>query len=383
MAKIIVTSAFRKGGSGGKRKTAGGLLKYMGTREDVEKLVTYMAERPGVEKTGAHGLFSQMDDPIDLETAAEDASNHKGIIWTHVVSLRREDAERLGYNNATAWKKLVRRNITKIAEAHKVPVTDLQWYGAFHNTGHHPHIHLMVYSKGEEGHLNNKGLDSLRSAFGNDIFRNEQYQIFQMQTALRQELKEGAQLRIEGLVSMAEWSPEPTDTMLQLIVKLKKQLGEYQGKKVYGYLPKRIKDTVNDIVAELAKNPNIARLNSEWNQINREKLSLYHEKETPDIPLEENKEFRSIKNTIIRAVLNAETYIPIQAQAPNIAMGIIGSLASLIGNKCMAKRQKLQSQVDSKLRSKVEQKKLAHGQKSENLLESTYHLSLEEYEMTM
>ena len=61
-----------------------------------------MAERPGVVKLGKHGLFSQTDDPIDLEKAAEDVTNHTGYVWTHVVSLHREDAERLGYNNADA-----------------------------------------------------------------------------------------------------------------------------------------------------------------------------------------------------------------------------------------------------------------------------------------
>ena len=227
MPKIIVTSTFRKGGKGGKNGGAGGLLKYMGTREGVEKLplskenkpatkqqkslitsvvskipvtaeypeyreylasetrgaaanflhavmlreeqaedigklVPYMAERPGVVKLGKHGLFSQTDEPIDLEKAAEDVTNHTGYIWTHVVSLHREDAERLGYNTAEAWKSLVRRNVTAIAEAHRIPLTDLQWYAAFHNTGHHPHIHLMVYSKGQEGYLSKQSIDTLR-----------------------------------------------------------------------------------------------------------------------------------------------------------------------------------------------------------------------------
>ena len=238
MAKILVTSTFRKGGGAGKKGGAGGLLKYMGTREGVEKLslfqanapatkrhqrlidtvlkripnaveyaeyqeflksgtkgaanaflntvltqeeeaekigkrVSYMAERPGVVKLGKHGLFSQTDAPIDLDKAAEEVASHEGYIWTHIVSLHREDSERLGYNNAEAWKSLVRRNVTTIAEAHKVPLSDLQWYAAFHDTGHHPHIHLMVYSKGQEGYLSKQNIDSLRCCFGNDIFQQE------------------------------------------------------------------------------------------------------------------------------------------------------------------------------------------------------------------
>ncbi len=115
--------------------------------KDVKKLVSYMAERPGVEKIGSHGLFSQTDEKIDLEKVCDDIEKHDGIIWTYVISLTREDAERFGYNNANAWKELVRRNALQIAEAHKIPVSEMKWYAAFHNTTHHPHIHLVVYSE--------------------------------------------------------------------------------------------------------------------------------------------------------------------------------------------------------------------------------------------
>lgn len=140
----------------------------------VKKLVNYYAERPGGEKLGKHGLFSQTDKKINLDEVADEVSNHNGIVWTHVISLKREDAERLGYNNANAWKSLVRRNVLEIAKAHKIEPSDLQWYGAFHNTTHHPHIHLLVYSKSGQGYLTNNGIESMRSSFGNDIFRNEQ-----------------------------------------------------------------------------------------------------------------------------------------------------------------------------------------------------------------
>ena len=136
---------------------------YADKAENMKGLVRYFAERPGVEKLGSHGLFSQTDDKINLNEVADEVNNHDGVVWTHVLSLRREDAERLGYNKADAWKKLVRRNVAAIAEAHKIDLDDLQWYAAFHNTGHHPHIHLMVYSKSGQGYLTNKGIEKLRS----------------------------------------------------------------------------------------------------------------------------------------------------------------------------------------------------------------------------
>ena len=117
---------------------------------EIDKLVKYMAERPGVEKLGPHGLFNQYDDKIDLDSVAEEVGQHQGVVWTHVVSLHREDAERLGYNKAEVWKDLVRRNMTELAKAHKIDLDQLQWYAAFHNTTHHPHIHLLVYANGQD-----------------------------------------------------------------------------------------------------------------------------------------------------------------------------------------------------------------------------------------
>ena len=498
MPKIIVTSTFRKGGKGGKNGGAGGLLKYMGTREGVEKLplgkenkpatrqqqsliaavlkkvpdtiqfpeyqkfmelgtkgsaadflnavmqreeqaedigklVTYMAERPGVVKLGKHGLFSQTDDPIDLEKAAEEVTNHAGYIWTHVVSLRREDAERLGYKNADAWKSLVRRNVTAIAEAHRIPLTDLQWYAAFHNTGHHPHIHLMVYSKGQEGYLSKQSIDRLRSCFGNDIFKQEQYHLFQLQTGLRQEIKEKSEQKIRDLVSQAETAPQPDAQIHFLLVKLRMQLDKYSGKKVYGYLPKSIKATVNEIVAVLSREPAIAELYKEWNKVNCEKLSLYYENKDPTVPLVDNKEFRSIKNMIIKAVMEMPWELVMRsdeivqkppvtilceendsansssdgngaaADAPGsteperitmdvsasteyqisaIANGIIGALARLISDKCMAHRQSLQEQIDSKLQAKINEKKQALGLRTERTQKPSYQTQ-DDYDMSM
>ena len=494
MPKIIVTSTFRKGGGAGKKGGAGGLLKYMGTREGVEKLplsqanlpatkrqksliesvikripeaveyreyqeflkagtkgaandflnaviqqneeaekigklVNYMAERPSVVKLGKHGLFSQTDDPIDLDKAAEEVANHEGYIWTHIVSLHREDAERLGYNNAEAWKSLVRRNVTTIAEAHKIPVSDLQWYAAFHDTGHHPHIHLMVFSKGQEGYLSKQCIDSLRSTFGNDIFQQEQYHLFQLQTDLREDIKEKSEQKIRDLITQAETESTPTEQLQFLFVKLRKQLDQHKGKKVYGYLPKQIKATVNEIVEHLSAEPAIKELYKEWNKVNREKLSLYYENKDPTVPLVDNKEFRSIKNMIIKAVMemppdmeidhseatkedNDEETIRIHPRvyvaepvlkipklpdsAPIVIQptatehhntlaatkGLIGALARLIGDKCIAHRQALRGQIDHRLKQQINEKKLAMGLKIEGTQKPSYQTE-EEYEQSM
>ena len=342
---------------------------YADKIEDMKTLVRYYAERPGVEKLGSHGLFSQTDDKINLDEVADEVSNHDGVVWTHVLSLHREDAERLGYNNAKAWKNLVRRNVAAIAEAHKIDLNDLQWYAAFHNTGHHPHIHLMVYSKSGQGYLTNKGIELLRSRFGNDIFRNEQYKLFEMQTEIRDELKGEARNVIEDLLAHIDSSITPSDELVDLFNQLNEAMKQHKGKWLYGYLQKPVKEIVDKIVHEIAKDPGIAALYAKWNEINREKLSLYHEKKTPDIPLEDNKEFRSIKNDLLR-LMKTLSQLPVSEQitAANLSPGISGlihKLAQLIAKNCMKRRAKLRSQVDSKLLSAIEEKKRAHGLKTE------------------
>mgnify|MGYP001033839566 FL=1 len=337
---------------------------------ELDKLVSYMAERPGVEKLGPHGLFTQTDNKIDMDAVAQEVGQHKGIIWTHVISLHREDAERLGYNRAEAWRELVRRNVTELAEAQKIDISNLQWYGAFHNTTHHPHMHLLVYSRdAKQGWLTKKGIDSLRSALGNDIFRLEQYKLFSMETDLRDRLKKESREEIEKLLTKIRDSCAPTSEVEMLFLKLASQLKTCKGRKQYGYLPKDVKDTVNKIVAELAKDDDIAKLNSEWNKVNREKLSLYHENKKLDVPLEDNPEFRSIKNIIVRSaalamrIMDAE---PTQNYDVGSAMrSVVSALCKLVSKSYDKKLSRLNAQIDSKLRSKIEQKKAAHGLKTE------------------
>lgn len=263
----------------------------------------------------------------------------------------------------------------------------MQWYGAFHNTTHHPHIHLMVYSKSGQGYLTNKGIESMRSVFGNDIFRNEQYKLFEMLTEIRDELKNEAKNVIDDLISNIDSDVYVSDKMVELFRKLAEQLKSYNGRLMYGYLSKSIKETVNNIVAELAKDKNLSKLYSKWNEINREKLSLYYDKEKPDIPLEDNKEFRSIKNYILKSISLLSKTTPTmkfdKSSVEQSVSGIVLTLAKLIANSCKRKRAKLFGQIDSKLKSKLEEKKLAHGLKTDRTVNQNEIENDEEQGFTM
>lgn len=335
--------------------------------EELKALVSYIAERPSVEKLGKHGLFSQTDDKIDLNSVAEEVSNHNGILWTHVISLKREDAERLGYNNADKWKKEVRKNMIEIAKAHNIQPSDLQWYAAFHNTTHHPHIHLLVYSKSGQGYLTNKGIESMRSAFGNDIFRNEQYKLFKQQTEYRNRLKDKFDELLEEVLDDCNYIFEPSPQLFNLILELRKQLDNCNGKKVYGYLPKKTKDIVNEILKELIKDENLSELYSKWNEINNEKLSLYYDNKNKAIPIEDNEEFRSIKNKIIQAVLNMNCNIPYAkwnyTDNGMILSSVVSILADMFNMSARKRFNNLNNQIDKKQLSKEQEKRLAHGLK--------------------
>ena len=338
--------------------------RYADRVDELKGLVSYISNRPGVEKLGSHGLFTQFDMPIDLDTVAERVANHDGVIWTEVVSLRREDAERLHFNNAKAWKNLVRRNINEIAKAHRIKVEDLEWYGAFHNTTHHPHIHLVIFSKGQEGFLSEKGIKELRRAFGQDIFRDEQYKLATIETGYRNELKEQLADLLQQ-IQMRQLLPN-ADYYLFLLRKIKDELQQQKGKKLYGYLPRKVKRLVDFTLREFAKDDVLSEIYSKWNEVNREKLSLYYDtKDKPDVPIEKNPELRSLKNMLIKTAASMNFNAPVAVNTARIGF-LFSMLAKQIVNsagKRLDEFNKMMPLTDSKEREKIRDKKLAHGQK--------------------
>ena len=286
-----------------------------------QNFVGYMAMRPGVQKRGSHGLFNEKDEPIILDRVANEIANHKGNVWSHVVSLRREDAVRLGYDNSDAWRELVKRHISDIAKAQNIPLCNLKWYAAYHDTTHHPHIHLLVYSTNpKQGFLTKAGIDKIRSAFANDIFHDDLQSIYQEQTVSRDELKAVSKNEFESIVNMIA-SNDHTDPQLEeLIRKLYIQLQNVKGKKVYGYLPMEIKETVNKIFSELAKDENIQQLYEKWCSLERLKYKTYTQKEAELPELVDNKVFQPVRNMIIRTVLNMKPFdanTEIEGSEPN------------------------------------------------------------------
>ena len=268
-----------------------------------KNFVGYMAMRPGAERRGEHGLFNDSDAPIDLNAVANEVSEHPGYVWTHVVSLRREDAVRLGYTNSDKWRALVKRHIEDIAKAQNIPLANMKWYAAFHDTTHHPHIHLLVYSKDpRQGYLTNEGIERIRSVFANDIFHDDLQSIYQAKTLTRDELKALSENNMKEIVAQLG-SGEVNENLVLSIQKLYEQLQTTKGKKVYGYLPKDVKRTVDSIFSLLAQDKNIQELYDKWCEFESAKYKTYTQKEKKFPALTENKEFQSVRNMIIQTVM--------------------------------------------------------------------------------
>ena len=330
----------------------------------------YIATRPRAERIGSHGLFSSGDEPIVLSKVSEELNNHQGNVWVMIASLKQEDAERLGFDNASRWKDMIGSHVAQMASSMKIAPENLKWYAAFHNEGHHPHVHIMVYSTNpKEGYLNVYGIDKMRSTFARDIFAQDLESIYEDQTELRQRLKEIANELIKEILERAEGQNFESDSIEQKLILLAEKLKKTKGKKVYGYLSKDIKDLVDSIVDELAKDETISDLYDLWYEKKYEILGMYSSRRPTKIPLSENKEFRSIKNSIINEAkhINEDPSIKLNhRQAPKRVSAT--AVTRLFKNLCNIFRDKLDDEnrrtiythaVDKRIRREDEAKRNA------------------------
>ena len=269
-----------------------------------ENYVGYIAMRPRVEKQGTHGLFTQRDQEIDLPSVSKEVAEHEGAVWTTIMSLRREDAEKLGYDNAKAWRDLLRGQANKLAKAMGIPLGDLRWYAAFHNEGNHPHIHLVSYSVGKEPYMTEQALQTFKSDFAREIFKNDLYHTYQDMTAHRDELRRTGREKIAEIVQQINNSAYENETVVLMLKELSASLENYKGKMVYGYMPKTAKNLINGIIDELAKDERIAELYNLWYEQKENVIRTYQDKMPPRLPLSANKEFTTIKNAVIQEALN-------------------------------------------------------------------------------
>ena len=302
MAKLIQKSGFLS------KKRAGRYMKYIATRDGVEILnedaegiyLRYIATRPRTEKHEGHGLFGA-EPHVDLEKTMQELKTHEGNVWTIIYSLRREDAARLGYDNAESWRLALLAHQNDFAEAMQIPPEHLHWYAAFHDEDEHPHIHMMLWSDDSKyGFLRKDRLLHMQSVLTNTIYADELKEIYIQKDVAYKEVTEAAREIMREIVDRMESVSEPPASIQQKLLELATELHTVSGKKQYGYLKKPLKDKVDEIVDELEKRPEVAAYYSVWNGLRDTLEGYYKNRPRQHNPLSQQKEFRAIKNAIIQ-----------------------------------------------------------------------------------
>ena len=373
MAQLITKFGYLKDN---KTRSRGGYAKYIATREGVESsgvegYMEYMATRPRVEKQGSHGLFTGARQSVVLSQVAKELDAHRGNIWTAIYSLRREDAQRLGFDTAARWRDLLRSQAITLAEGLKISPTHLKWYAAFHNEGHHPHVHLIAYStKPGEGFLTKQGMDIIRSALAQEIFRQDLVSVYERQTSHRDELRRVGREKVAGLVQQISGGACENPLLESLLRELAGKLSKVKGKKVYGYLRPELKALVNQIVDEFARDEHIAQLYDLWYQDKQAARNVYDERPIERVPLSENPDFKPVRNAVVQAAVELE-HEQSEVQRPAYTPPLLPMATRLFRQVGQIFRRQFNLDppvaqlVDSKLRRKIAEKKLAHGQKFE------------------
>ena len=289
-----------------------------------ENYVSYIAQRPRAERFGAHGLFNGTGDTLELSRIAEEVANHPGNVWLPIISLRREDADRLGYNNARQWQALLSNYAPQIADAMKIPWEQFRWYASYHDEGTHPHIHMVCYSMdGRSGFLDQEGIARIKSGLAKNIFRQELTEIYRQQTQRRDELVQQSGEVMKELIRQMLSGTLENPRVEQLMGELAQRLKSTSGRKQYGYLKAPLKAVVDEIVDKLAKDSRVSSAYDLWYQLREEVLRTYRDDLPDRLPLSRQTEFKRIKNVVVEEAVrlceHTEVFTPADTQEPSQA----------------------------------------------------------------
>lgn len=265
----------------------------------------YIATRPRAQRFGSHGLFTDDGVTVNLSKVSEELNRHGGNVWTAILSLRREDAARLGFDDGCRWRDMLRTQTAALSENLKIPLENLRWFAAFHDESHHPHVHLMAYSvNSNEGYLTKQGVNNLRSSFAKDIFAGDLFCVYEQQTEHRDALKDESRKLMAEMIEKINTGTYDNPAVEAMLLKLADRLSKTSGKKVYGYLKADIKDLIDSIVDEIGKDERITALYGLWYEKHEEVIQTYTKEMPKRVPLSQNKEFKSIRNAVIQEAMN-------------------------------------------------------------------------------
>ena len=347
-----------------------------------ENYMEYIAKRPRVQLLGSHGLFSGTDDELALSRVADTVAHHPGTVWLPIISLRREDAARLGYDNAKNWRELLTGYASEMAEAMKIPVDQFRWYAAFHDEGDHPHVHMVCYSEdGKSGFVTERGIAKMRSELAQRIFRQELTELYTRQTRRRDELTRESRVVLRDLIHQMEDGVLENQRIQELLRRLAQQLRHATGRKKYGYLKPSLKSVVDEIVDELEKDPRIAEAYGLWYDLREDVLRTYRDTMPERVQLSQQKELKRIKNLVVEEAdwlgkqvwPDGRTAVAQKPYTQHLSAPLLQSVARLLHHMSQVFREQtpappggLVTHVDSKLKQKIREKKIAQGHKPDD-----------------
>ena len=395
MSKLIQKAGFLN------PKRAGRYMNYIATRDGVELLdenadsiyMRYIATRPRAEKHGEHGLFGA-EDAVDLEKTLGELKAHEGNVWTIIYSLRREDAARLGYDNAASWRALLRSKQADFAEAMQIPPSQLRWYAAFHDEDEHPHIHMMLWPDDPKyGFLRKDKLLHLQSILTNMIYADELKAVYVQKDIAYKDVTGAARETMRRIVDQLETVENPSELIQEKLLELALELHTVNGKKQYGYFKKPLKEMVESIVDELENLPEVAAYYSVWNGLRDTLEGYYKNRPRQHNPFSQQKEFRAIKNAIIQEaerlrcqleessaqtsanpLLTDEHISSITSQFArlpseyllNSTVRLFHQMGQIFRDNAAPSSNPMGIRIDSKRRKKLMQKRLALGHKQDD-----------------
>jgi len=353
-----------------------------------ENYVDYIAKRPRAQRFGSHGLFTGSDDALVLSKVQKEVANHSGAVWLPIISLRREDAARLGFDNAEKWRTLLSAYSVEMAQAMKIPLDQFRWYAAFHDEGTHPHVHMVCYSAdGKSGFLTENGIEKIKSGLARQIFQQDLTEIYSRQTQRRDSLNQDTQKVLRQLIQQMQDGTLSNERIEQLMLELARQLRNTSGKKQYGYLKPQMKSLVDEIVDELERDERVAAAYNLWYEMREEVLRTYKDDLPERIPLSQQKEFKRIKNIVIQEAvrlgkqMDQKTDHTAASSTQNTPAGqrndghssalLFNSVTKLLHHMSRIFQEQQQPftpvyHTDRKLLQKLREKKIAHGHKPDD-----------------
>ncbi len=400
MARLVVKVKYLK--PNGKRKP-GGYAKYIGTREGVALIddshktyADYIATRPRAERIGGHGLFTDEGKEVNLEEVSRELNAFGGTMWTAIVSIKREDAEKLGFDTGARWRNILRANRDELAKQFKIKPSTFKWYGAFHDESYHPHVHLIIYDKENKGYLTKDGVENIKSMFAHAIFQDEMFALEQEKSDKRDALRARGKDEIEEVIARINDGTNENVILQAMLLDLARRLRAHKGKKYYTYLKKDDKRLVDSIVDEIEKIPAVDELYKLWYEKQEALSRIYKTDMPPRIPLSSNPVFKPLRNHVIKTageiVLDYEEFEVIDIgcsdvekhfpthesesdsrrivtnkryQAGNVALlvtRLLNNVGHIFRNQ-FSDNPKHSAKVDRKIWMKIREKEEAHGMK--------------------